>query len=147
MSETAAPLRFSTTQDERSMGLVCGLLSAFTGFLGPLIIFIIKKDSVFVKLYALQALLWHLIYMIVTMLLMTAFFIGMFASIGMSARHKGDAPPAVFFMFPFLWLILMAGWVVNVVLGILSAVKANEGVWWPYPITGRLAQKFLGVSA
>ena len=146
MSETSGALQFETTQDERTMGLACGLLSAFTGFIGPLVLFVVKKDSLFVKLCALQALLWHLIYMVVTMLMMVTFFVGMFATIAMSAGHKGNAPPPFFFMFPFLWLFFMAGWVVNMVLGILSAVKANEGIWWPYPITGRMAKRFLGVN-
>ena len=147
MSETAGPLQFNTTQDERTMGLVCGLLSAFTGFIGPLIILIIRKDSLFVKLCALQSLLWHLLYMVITMLVMIAFFVGIFATIGMTAGQHGGPPPPFFFFFPFLWLFFMFGWVVNVVLGILSAVKANEGIWWPYPITGRLAKRFLGVNS
>jgi uncharacterized Tic20 family protein len=128
------------------MGLTCGLLSAFTGFLGPLIIFVIRKDSLFVKLCALQALLWHLIYMVLMGVVMMVFFVGIISSIGLHAGQHGGPPPPFVFFFPFLWLFFMLGWVVNVVLGILSAVKANEGIWWPYPITGRLAKKFLGVS-
>jgi len=146
MSETTGALQFNPTQDERTMGLVCGLLSAFTGFLGPLIILIVRKDSLFVKLCALQALLWHLLYMAVSMVLMMVFFVGIVTSIATTAPQKGGPPPPFFFFFPFIWFFFMAGWVVNLVLGILSAVKANEGIWWPYPITGRLAKKFLGVA-
>src|SRR4051812_39040160 len=152
MSETATgPLQFNATQDERTMGLVCGLLAAFTGFIGPLVIFIIKKDSLFVKLCALQALLWHVGYMLLTFVAMMVFVVRMIATVGLQAgQHVGGAagsPPMFVFFFPFLWLFFMLGWVVNLVLGILSAVKANEGVWWPYPIAGRLARKFLGVAA
>jgi uncharacterized Tic20 family protein len=147
MSETAGSLQFNTTQDERTMGLTCGLLSAFTGFLGPLIIFVIRKDSLFVKLCALQALLWHLIYMVLMGVVMMVFFVGIISSVGLHASQPGGPPPPFFFFFPFVWLFFMLGWVVNVVLGILSAVKANEGIWWPYPITGRMARKFLGVNA
>jgi uncharacterized Tic20 family protein len=147
MSDNSGALQFNTTQDERTMGLVCGLLSAFTGFLGPLIILLIRKDSLFVKLCALQSLLWHLIYLVLTGTVMIAFFVGIITTVGLHAGQRGGPPPTFFFFFPFLWFFFMLGWVVNVVLGILSAVKANEGIWWPYPITGRLARKFLGVSA
>jgi uncharacterized Tic20 family protein len=148
MSESATgPLQFNATQDERSMGLVCGLLAAFTGFIGPLVIFIIQKDSLFVKLCALQALLWHVGYMLLTFAAMMVFFVGIFASVGLHAGQHGGNPPIFVFFLPFLWLFFMLGWIVNLVLGILSAVKANEGIWWPYPIAGRLARKFLGVTA
>jgi uncharacterized Tic20 family protein len=146
MSETTGALQFQTTQDERTMGLACGLLSAFTGFLGPLIILVIKRDSLFVKLCALQSLLWHLIYMVLTGFVMIAFFAAIIATVGLGPGPRGGPPPPFFFFVPFLWLFFMLGWVVNVVLGILSAVKANEGIWWPYPVTGRMAKKFLGVS-
>lgn len=147
MNEASTQLQFNTTQDERNMGLVCGLLSAFTGFLGPLIILLIRKDSIFVKLYALQALLWHLIYMLVSAMVMVIFFIGAFASIATMAPQKGGPPPPFFFLFPLIWLVFMVGWVINVVLGIISAVKANQGIWWPYPVTGRWAVRFLGVRS
>jgi len=147
MSEVHGALQFNTTQDERTMGLACGLLAAFTGFLGPLIIFIVKKDSLFVKLCALQSLLWHLMYLVATMLMMIVFFVGIFTTIGMTAGQHGGPPPPFFFFFPFIWAFFMIGWVVNLVLGILSAIKANEGIWWPYPIAGRLAKRFLGVTS
>jgi len=147
MSEAkAGALQFQTTPDERTFGMICGLLAAFTGFVGPLIIFIIKRDSLFVKLCALQALFWHVMYGIGVMILMMVFFVGMITTGVLSAGHKGGPPPAFIFLFPFVWLFMMLGWIINFVLGIMSALKANEGIWWPYPITGRLAAKFLGVN-
>jgi len=142
----SGPLQFETTPDERNMGLVCGLLSAFTGFLGPLIIFIIRKDSLFVKLCALQALLWHLGYMVISGGAMMVFVIGIIFTTAAGSGHQ-SGPPLFLFFFPIVWLILMVGWIVNAVLGIMSGVKANEGIWWPYPIAGRLARRFLGVTA
>ncbi|MFL6301734.1 MAG: DUF4870 domain-containing protein [Terriglobales bacterium] len=146
MSEASTGrLQFNTTQDERTMGPVCGLLAAFTGFLGPLIIFV-KKDSVFVRLCALQSLLWHVGYILLIFLAMFVFFVGMFTSIFLQAGHQGGGPPIFVLFFPFLWLFFIVSWILNLVLGILSGVKAGEGIWWPYPIAGRLAQKFLGVA-
>ena len=138
----ASPL---PTPDERTMAMVSCLLSAFTGFIGPLIILIVKRDSLYVKLYALESLLWHLGYMAITFVCIFGFFFTMIFAGGFQPTHAA-APPPMFFLFPFLWLFMMAGWVVNLVLGIIGALKANEGVWWRYPITGRLAEKFLGVQ-
>ena len=147
MSEAATgALQFNTTPDERTMGLVCGLLAAFTGFIGPLVIFIIKKDSLFVKMCALQALLWHLGFMVISGGTMMLFVFGMVFSTAIQVGHHTGGPPLFMFAFPFVWLIMMLGWIVNLTLGLLSGCKANEGIWWPYPIAGRLARKFLGVA-
>src|SRR3954462_999288 len=92
MSETATgPLQFNATQDERTMGLVCGLLAAFTGFIGPLVIFLIKKDSLFVKLCALQALLWHVGYMLLTFAAMMVFAVSMIAPSGCKPGSTSEA--------------------------------------------------------
>jgi uncharacterized Tic20 family protein len=44
------------TADERTLGLLAHRLMAFTGIIGPLLIFCVKQDSRFVKFHSLQAL-------------------------------------------------------------------------------------------
>jgi len=136
------------TQDERSMGMLVNILSIFTGFWAALIILIIKRDSKFVAFYSLQCLFWHLLYLIVIFGCIILFFVGMFLGIFTQAamQSHGSAPTPVFvLLFPFLWLAVMAFWVLNLVLGIVYAIKANAGEWANYPLVGKLARRVLGI--
>ena len=70
MSETSEPVEAqvvpepqlpSPSKDARTMAMLAHLLCLFTGFIGPLIIYLIKKDEdKFVAFHALQALYWML---------------------------------------------------------------------------------------
>ena len=52
-----------------TLALLTHLLMAFTGFIGPLVIFCVKQDSRFVKFHSLQA-----IYMVLVFAGMAMFF-------------------------------------------------------------------------
>ncbi len=102
------------SKDAMSMAMLCHLLAIFTGFLGPLIIWLIKKDDApFVDKHGKEALNFQikvLIAMVVSGLLILA-------CIG-----------------PFL----MAGvWVANIVFCIIAAMKANRGEAYRYPLAVR----------
>ena len=45
------------TQDEKTMAMLAHILQIFTWWIGPLVIFLVKQDSKFVRFHALQALL------------------------------------------------------------------------------------------
>lgn len=132
------------TQDERTMATLAQALSIL-GFLAPLIIFLIKRQSRFVSFHALQALLWHITYWIVIIVLMVTFFsVVLLNVVNQSEAFKhGGPPPAIFLMFPLVWLGIVAGSLINVVLAIVYAVKAGQGEWADYPIFGRLARRLL----
>jgi uncharacterized Tic20 family protein len=127
------------TKDECTMAMLAHLLQVFSSFVGPLIIFVVKQDSRFVKYHAVQCLIWQAAYMLIGFGAMAVFFFGVIGS-AMHAPHgqPGQPPPPVFFLFPLIWLFWMGGWVVNLVLGIIYAIKANQGEWAGYPIIGRL---------
>jgi uncharacterized Tic20 family protein len=137
------------TQDERLIALLAELLQAFTGFVAPLIIYLVKRDSKFVAFHSLQALFWHVAYWILTMCAMMLFFvIFIFAMIKNGQMHPtpNSAPPLTFFiMFPLLWLMFVAGWVLNLVIAIVYGIKAYQGQWAQYPIIGRLARRCIEV--
>lgn len=130
------------TQDECTMALLAHLLQVFTGFIGPLIIFLVKKDSKFVKYHSLQSLIWQAAYLIIGFGAMAIFFVGTFGSIMHASQggphQPGQPPPAFLFFFPLVWILWMGGWVVNLILGIVYGVKANRGEWAGYPLIGRL---------
>jgi uncharacterized protein len=124
------------------MAMLAHLLQVFSGFIGPLVIFIVKQDSKFVKYHALQSLIWQAAYMIIGFGGMAVVFIGMFSSIAHTPpgipHQPGEPPPGFFLFFPLVWIFWMGGWVVNLILGIVYGIKANRGEWAGYPVLGRL---------
>lgn len=132
------------TEDEKSLAMLSYILSIFSGWLAPLIIWLIKRESKFVAFHALQTLFWHGIYLVITMMGMMLFFITMFASIAGSAGRHGPAGPPVFFflMFPLFW----GGWLVNLIVGIVFAIKAKNGEWTRLPLVGNWARRVTGLA-
>jgi uncharacterized protein len=93
----------------------------FACFLGPLIIWLIKKDSMpFVNDQAKEALNFNISVAMATLALVVlsaiTFGIGLIIAIPM-------------------WVVIGIGWLV---LTIMAAVKANDGVRYRYPFTLRL---------
>ncbi|UCG59199.1 MAG: DUF4870 domain-containing protein [Phycisphaerales bacterium] len=101
-------------KDVTNMAMLCHLLAIFTGFLGPLIIWLIKKDDApFIDRHGKEALnfqLTVLIAMIVSGLLT-------FICIG--------------------FIMLMVVWVADLILCIIAALKASRGEEYRYPLTIR----------
>jgi uncharacterized Tic20 family protein len=143
MAEIAGVTGLDTTQDERTMATLAHALSLL-GFLAPLIIFLVKRQSRFVSFHALQALLWHIAYFALIFVLMIVWFVVIFSTIAHTAMTKGAQPPAgIFLAFPLLWLGFMAGWVVTLIVVIVYSIKAGQGDWADYPIFGQLARRLL----
>ena len=94
----------------RTMGILTHILVLFTGFIGPLIIFLITKDKP-VKEHAKNALNWSIsfaIYWVATIVLM-------FVMIG-------------FLLVPVLIIL-------NFIFPIIAAVKASNDEIWKYPLS------------
>ena len=130
-----SPVLYPPTHDERTFAMLVYILGVFSGFLAPLVLFLVKRDSKFVSFHALQSLAWHVIYLVLAGGGMMVFFASMIFNMRSgSLGHSG--PPAFFGLFAFVWLIALGGWVVNVILGIVYAVKANKGDWAEFPLIG-----------
>jgi uncharacterized Tic20 family protein len=103
-----------TEKDDRTFGMLAHLLGIFTGFVGPLIIWIVKKDeSPFVDDQGKEAL---------------NFQIAM--TIGIVISYFGIAIFVGCLTFPALLIL-------NLILAIMGTVKANEGVAYRYPVNLR----------
>jgi uncharacterized protein len=101
--------------DEQTMALLSHLGGLLLGFLGPLIVYLIKKDeSAYVRHHATEALNFQI----------TVFIAAMVSSVLM------------FVVVGFLLLPVVA--VVDIVLCIMAAMAANRGEWYRYPISIRL---------
>jgi uncharacterized protein len=102
------------------LSALAGLVIGFN-FLGPLIIYLIKKDDdPFVRDQAAEALNFNLSFFIYLAVGTIVTFVLIFVIIGL-------------FLLPFLAALIIA-WVVFVILG---AVRANSGVAYRYPLTIR----------
>jgi uncharacterized Tic20 family protein len=101
-------------QDERTWGLLAHLSPIVLGFVGPLVVWVIKKDeSAFVGDQAKEALNFQIAVMI-------AVCICVVTIVG--------------------WLLLPVVGVGNLVYSVLAAMEANKGVRYRYPYTIRLIQ-------
>ena len=108
-------------KDDKNLALLCHLLTfcgyviPFANIVGPLIIFLIKKDqSPFIREHAVEALNFQIsltIYAIISAVLV-------FVLIGI--------------------LLLAAVGIVGIVFTIIAAISASEGKIYRYPVTIRL---------
>ena len=102
------------TKEEQSMALLAHLLGIL-GFLGPLIVWLIKKDqSPFVDDQGKEALNFHL-----TML------IGYIIGAALSTLCVG-------------FLIIPVVWIISTIFSIIGAMKAKDGIAYRYPFAIRL---------
>jgi uncharacterized protein len=132
------------TLDERKMAMLAHVLQLFGGFIAPLIIFLVKRDSRFVRFHALQPLIWQCTLMVLTFIMMAGFMMTMIFTIPFEVEQKhGGAPPVGFLVFfGGFWFFMMLHWVINLFLAIFFGIKSYEGAWSRYPLIGRLAAKW-----
>jgi uncharacterized Tic20 family protein len=101
-------------KDAKTMAMLSHLLGILIGFLGPLIIWLLKKDaSPFVDDQGKESLNFQLTLLIGYIIAgaTSCLFIGML-------------------IFPVVWIV-------GLIFGIMGAMKANEGVAYRYPINIR----------
>ncbi|OHB78536.1 MAG: hypothetical protein A2Z25_02160 [Planctomycetes bacterium RBG_16_55_9] len=102
------------SKDAMNMAVLCHLLAIFTGFLGPLIIWLMKKDELpFVDRHGKESLNFQLTVLIA----MVASGVLSFLCIG--------------------FLLLPVVWIVDLIFCIIAAVKTSRGEEYRYPLTVR----------
>ena len=89
-------------------------------FIGPLVVYLVKKENPFVRRHAAEALNFNLSIMLYTIVLAVVTFVLLFVLVG-------------FFLIP-LFLVLLAAWIIFV---IVAAVAASRGEEYHYPLTIR----------
>ena len=110
------------TQDDKTMAMLSYILGIFTGFLGPLILWLVKKDqSRFVAFHALQALILHAV--VVVGYILSSFLV--IVLIG-------------FLTYPVFFVL-------GLVYSILAGIAANKGDWYEIPVIGKLARQQVGL--
>lgn len=112
-----APRTIEQDKDSRNLAMLAHLLGIFSGFLGPLIIWLLKKDqNAYVDDQAKEALNFQITVMI-AIAGITAFAI-------VTCGYGG----LLFFAIPIL----------QVVLGVIAAKSASAGEYFRYPLAIRL---------
>ena len=111
------------TPDERTWGMIAhlaalaGFIVPFGNILGPLVVWRVKRDhSVFVAVEAKEALNFNITIAIggIVCLVLLRFFIGV-----------------------LFWAVLVLFWLI---ITIIAALKANEGIAYRYPFSLRLVK-------
>ena len=117
-SYDSAPL---ASQEDKTMAMLAYLLGIVTGFVGPLVIWLMKKDqSKFVGFHALQALLLHAV---VTL---------------------GYILSAVLFIVIIGFFTMPLFGVLSLVFSIIAGLAANRGEMYEIPIIGKIARQQSG---
>ncbi len=110
------------TQDDKTMAMLSYILGIFTGFLGPLILWLVKKDqSKFVAFHALQALILHAV--VVVGYILSSFLIIVLVG---------------FLTYPAFFIL-------GLVYSVLAGLAANKGDWYEIPVIGKLARQQVGL--
>ncbi len=129
------------------MATLAHALQIVGGWIAPLVIFLIKRQSRFVSFHALQALLLQIVHLILIMVVVVGWMVTFFSTIALHGTDKSFAPPReLFIFFPLLWLFMVAIGITTLVLAIVYCVKAGRGEWAEYPVLGRLARKILKIG-
>lgn len=104
-------------QDSKTMAMLAHLLGILLGFIGPLIIWLIKKDqSPFVDDQGKESLNFQI-------MLVIGYVIGSVTS-----------------MICIGFLIIPAVWVFGIIFSIIGALKAKDGIPYRYPLNLRLVK-------
>lgn len=104
-----------TNKDEQNMGLLIFILAIFTGFIGPLIIWLLKKESSrYLDEQGKEVLNWSITVFLAAVVCMVLVFV----FIGV-------------LLLPLLMLT-------NLILNILGAIAASKGQPYRYPFAIRL---------
>jgi uncharacterized protein len=147
-AEPPNPNSSTPTADEKSMAMLSHLLMIFAGFIPPLVIYLVKRESKFVAFHAMQGLLWHVLMFILQFFGIAGIMVSMFLTLPRVPQKPDAANPFPFAFFGFFgvfWILFMVLWMINMILGIVYCIKASRGEWAEYPFFGRLARRIVGV--
>ncbi len=138
----------SPTPDERRFAMLAHVLQISVSFWAPLVIYLVKRDSRFVRFHAIQALFLQ----IALVSVLVAAWAGIIIVALLIIFLPPMAVPKVSNQFPAgmlglavpVWLLCLGGWALLVALEIVFGFKAYRGEWAEYPIIGRWARRLAG---
>jgi len=112
------------TKDEQNLAVLCYILGIFTWLIGPLIIWLVKKDSSkFVEDHGKEVINWGITITIAWVALIV---------VGMILSH------IPFLGFLVMLLLRLALFVCALVFNIIGAMQVSKGIAYRYPFALRL---------
>jgi len=118
------PVTTIVSEEDKTMGMLIHLLALLTGFIGVLILWLMKKDqSRFVDHHGRESLNFMLSLLLYSICMMALLMVVGILTLGIG-----------FFIFFPVYFLLIIG---SIVLEILACMAANRGEWHRYPITIR----------
>lgn len=146
MPDASPSLPYEVTQDDRTMATLAHALQVVCSWIAPFVILLVKRDSLFVRFHALQALLLQVCLLAVWMTGAAVFFGTMIATMPPPGSATHNPPPlALMIAFPIFWLVAMGGWALVLILAVVYGIKAGRGEWAGYPLVGRVARRLLKI--
>ena len=128
------------------MAVLAHALQVVGGWIAPLVIFIVKRQSRFVSFHSLQVLFLHLFFLVINACLGVFWFSAILLAV-FHAHENNSAPPTAFVvLLPFVWLGFIGMWFFTIVVAVIYAIKAGRGEWAEYPILGRWARSVLKIG-
>jgi uncharacterized Tic20 family protein len=118
--EQAQPVETPNPQlsnDDKNLGMLCHLLGLFTSFLGPLVLWLMKKDTMpYVDYHGKEALNFQIT-------LAIAYAVGCVTAI-----------------FCVGYVIFFAAWFCDIIFSIIACIAASKGEYYKYPVCLRLVK-------
>lgn len=136
----------ATTSDERSMAVLAHALQVVGGWIPPLVIFFVKRQSRFVSFHSLQVLFLELVYLVVAAGTMTFWIAGIALVIFHTHGNNNALSPAIFVVFPLFWLLWTGVWVTKIAIAVIYSIKAGRGEWAELPVLGGWARGVLKIG-
>ena len=115
------PMVMGITDEDRSLAMLCHLLAIFTGFLGPLVLWLVKKDNPYMDHHGREALNFQITVLLVSLGLTAVTVVLMFLIVGI-------------FLVPLLFVLP----ILVIIAEVMAAVAAQRGEWYRYPCCIRL---------
>ncbi|MBI4165098.1 MAG: DUF4870 domain-containing protein [Acidobacteria bacterium] len=140
---------YNPSQDEKMTAMVAYILQIFTWFVGPLVIYFVKRDSRFVAFHALQGLIFQGCMITLSALMgivWVAFIVWTAVTESVASQASGGPPLAFLISVGVIGLAWVAGYVLNLFLSAYYAVQAANGKWSQYPVIGNWARRWAGIA-
>ena len=119
---------YVTTQEERTMGMLVHLLALLTGWLGVLIIWLVKKnESRFVDYHGKESLNFMITWFLGYLFLVAACLVIAVLTIGIG----------MLIIAPILIPLILLMGIAQLVFGIIACMAAHRGEWYRLPMTIR----------
>jgi uncharacterized membrane protein len=128
------------------MAVLAHALQVIGGWIPPLIIFFIRRQSRFVSFHSLQVLFLELIYLVFSVSIVIFWIVGVLLTIAQSHGDKNSFPLALFVIFPIFLLGFMVVWVTKILAAVIYSIKAGRGEWAEIPLVGGSARRALKIG-